>query len=50
MNFNDRKLNKIKEDFKTNGYVTLKNFFQKEQIKSVKKNLFNFLNKKKKKS
>lgn len=47
MNLNERNLNKIKEDFKINGYVTLKNFFQKEQIKLVKKNLFNFLNKKK---
>lgn len=47
MNLNERNLNKIKKDFKINGYVTLKNLFQKEQIKSVKKNLFNFLNKKK---
>ena len=50
MNLNEKKLNEIRKSFKVNGYVTLKNFFQKEQIKFVKKSLFNFLNKKKKKS
>ena len=47
MNLNEKKLNEIRKSFKVNGYVTLKNFFQKEQIKFVKKSLFNFLNKKK---
>ncbi len=44
---NNKNLEKIKDSFDNDGYITLKNFFKKKQIKSVKKNLFYFLNKQK---
>ena len=47
MMLNNKKLEKIKNSFDTNGYITLRNFFEKKKIKSVKKNLFHFLNKQK---
>ena len=39
----------LKKTFDENGYVTLRNFFNKKRIKSIRINLFKFLNKKKQK-
>jgi len=49
MMLDNKNLEKIKNSFDINGYITLKNFFKKEKIISIKKNLFHFLNKKKSK-
>ncbi len=47
MILNKNKLYKIKNSFDNDGYIYLKNFFDKDKIKSIRKNLFNFLNKEK---
>ncbi len=39
---NNKNLEKIKDSFDNDGYITLKNFFKKKKIKSVKKNLYYF--------
>ena len=48
MYLTEKKINNIRKSFEENGYVTLKKFFQKKQIQTVKKNLFRFLDKSKK--
>tara|TARA_B100001564_G_scaffold358894_1_gene378855 strand:- start:1350 stop:2087 length:738 start_codon:yes stop_codon:yes gene_type:complete len=48
MHLTEKKINNIRKSFEENGYVTLKKFFQKKQIQTVKKNLFRFLDKSKK--
>jgi len=47
MILNKNKLQKIKNSFDDDGYIYLKNIFNKNKIKSIKKNLFYFLDKKK---
>ncbi len=47
MTLNKKKLDKIKKGFDENGYILLNKFFDKNKIALIKKNLFNFLNKKK---
>ena len=47
MMINNKNLEIIKKNFDKNGYITLKKFFKKNKIKSVKKNLFNYLDKRK---
>ena len=49
MNFNRKKNSFIKSEFKKNGYVVLKKIFDKDRVKNIKKKLFIYLNKKKKK-
>lgn len=44
---NNKNLEKIKKNFDKKGYITLKKFFEKNKIKSVKKSLFNYLDKRK---
>ena len=47
MHFNTKNLKKIKSNFTENGYVVLNNFFKRKRMQLIKKNLFNYLNKKK---
>ena len=41
------KINKLKNDYKNNGYIIIKNFFSKKKISSIKKEIINNLKKKK---
>lgn len=47
MTLNKKKLDKIKKGFDENGYILLNKFFDKNKIALIKKNLFDFLYKKK---